>query len=161
MAVGVMAIIGSMRVYGSKAAQFLPSRLEITYKRFQQGTLGAFKAQLPLMLLLGLLGWVLEMARLYYVVKALGLEIGIALIPVVALGNAILSSVPTPGGVGIVEPGLTGLLLIGLNRPGAVSVTIVDRSITYLSIIIFGGAVFLVRHIIGLKSSRENLKIPN
>ena len=63
MAFGVLAIILSMRLYGSKASRFLPSRLEGPYKRFQQGTLGSFKSQLPYMLILGLSGWLVEMAR--------------------------------------------------------------------------------------------------
>ena len=151
MAFGVLAIILSMRLYGSKASRFLPSRLEGPYKRFQQGTLGSFKSQLPYMLILGLVGWLLEMARLYFVVKALGLDIGLPLIPVVALGHAILSAVPTPGGTGAVEPGMTGLLLLSLDRSNAASVAIVDRSITYVSVIVVGGLIFLLRHVMRMR----------
>lgn len=154
MAVGVIAIILSMRIFGSKVARLLPGRLGGAYKTFQQGTLGGFKSQLPSMLVLGLVGWLLEMARVYLVVRALGLEIGLALVAVVALGHAILSTVPTPGGVGAVEPGMTGLLLLSLDRGDAVSVAIVDRSITYVSVIVIGGLIFLVRHGMRLRSSR-------
>lgn len=159
MAFGVIAIILSMRIYGSRVAQFLPSRLEEAYKRFQQGTLGGFKSQLPLMLILGMAGWLLEMARLYFVVQALDLNIGIALIPVVALGHAILSTVPTPGGIGVVEPGMTGLLLLSLDRSSAASVAIADRSITYVSVIIIGGLIFLLRHYMRMRSSRKETSI--
>ena len=159
MAFGVIAIILSMRFYGSRVARFLPERLEGAYKRFQQGTLGGFKSQLPLMLVLGMAGWLLEMARLYLVVQALGLDIGIALIPVVALGHAILSTVPTPGGVGAVEPGMTGLLLLSLDRSDAASVAIVDRSITYISVIIIGGLIFLLRHLMRMRSSRKGTPV--
>jgi uncharacterized protein (TIRG00374 family) len=159
MAFGVLAIILSMRIYGSKVAQFLPDRFAEAYKRFQRGTLGGFKSQLPLMLILGMAGWLLEMARLYFVVQALGLDIGIALIPVVALGHAILSTVPTPGGVGAVEPGMTGLLLLSLDRSNAASVAIVDRSITYISVIIIGGLIFLLRHVMRIRSSRKETPV--
>ncbi|MDP6454051.1 MAG: lysylphosphatidylglycerol synthase transmembrane domain-containing protein [SAR202 cluster bacterium] len=159
MAFGVIAIILSMRLYGSKVAQFLPGRLEGAYTRFQQGTLGGFKSQMPYMLILGLAGWLLEMARLYFVVQALGLDIGLALIPVVALGHAILSTVPTPGGVGAVEPGMTGLLLLSLDRSNAVSVAIMDRSITYVSVIIIGGLIFLLRHAMRIRSSRKETTV--
>ena len=159
MAFGVIAIILSMRIYGSRVARFLPDRLQGAYERFQQGTLGSFKSQLPYMLILGLVGWLLEMARLYFVVQALGLEIGIALIPVVALGHAILSTVPTPGGIGVVEPGMMGLLLLSLDRSSAASVAIVDRSITYISVIIIGGLIFLLRHIMRVRSSGHKTSI--
>ena len=97
----------------------------------------------------------MEMARLYLVVQALDLSISLALVPVAALGHAILSTVPTPGGVGVVEPGLTGLLLISLERSDAASVVVVDRSITYLSVILVGGLVFLLRQISQARQKRK------
>ncbi len=147
MAFVMVVLIVLMRVYGARLARLLPGRLEGAYHRFQQGTLGSFK-QLPALVALGLGAWALEITRLYFVVQALDLSISPALIPVVALGHAILSTVPTPGGMGAVEPGVTGLLLISLERNEAVSVALVDRSITYVSIIIFGGLVFLARQVI-------------
>ena len=102
---------------------------------------------------LGVAGWIFEMGRLYMVLMALGLDASPALIPVVALGHAVLSTVPTPGGVGAVEPGVTGLLLIELSQPEAAAATIVDRSITYLSIIVVGGALFLLRQALRARGS--------
>tara|TARA_Y100000310_G_scaffold113167_1_gene111693 strand:- start:4332 stop:5297 length:966 start_codon:yes stop_codon:yes gene_type:complete len=159
MAFGVIAIILSMRVYGARVARLLPTRFETAFNRFQQGTLGSLREQLPLMLVLGLIGWLLEMGRLYLVVVALDLEIAIALVPVVALGHAILSTVPTPGGLGAVEPGITGLLLLSLNRDDAVSVAIVDRSITYASIVLIGGALFLLRNVMRARAKRTQAAV--
>jgi uncharacterized protein (TIRG00374 family) len=113
------------------------------------------------MLALGLTGWLLEMARLYFVAQALGVDLGVALIPVVALGHAILSTVPTPGGVGVVEPGVTGLLLLGLDRTDAASVAIVDRSITYVSVLLVGGLMFLLRQTARIRSARNEAAVPN
>ena len=45
------------------------------------------------------------------------------------------------------EPGVPGLLLLELGRSAAVSVALVDRSITYLSVIVIGGLVFLMRQL--------------
>jgi uncharacterized protein (TIRG00374 family) len=146
MTFGFAGIIVLMRGLGGRLARFLPGRLEEAYHRFHQGTLGSFK-QLPVLVLLGLVGWILEIGRLFFVIQALDLSVPFPLIPVVALGHAILSTVPTPGGVGAVEPGVTGLLLISLERSDAVSVALVDRSITYASVIVIGGLVFLLRHV--------------
>ena len=63
---------------------------------------------------------------------------------IVALGGAILSTVPTPGGIGAVEPGLISLLVLGLERSDAASVVLIDRTITYVSVLIIGGLVFLL-----------------
>ena len=141
-----LALLLAMRYYGQRLARLLPRRLETAYNRFQQGTLGSFK-RLPLVFLLGLMAWSLEIGRLYLVVSALGLDAPVALITIVALGHALLTTVPTPGGVGVVEPGIIGLLLISLERSDAVSVTLVDRSITYLSVILVGGIIFLIMQV--------------
>ena len=154
MAVVVGAIVVSMKMYGGRMARFLPGRLEDAYHQFHQGTLGSFD-KLPAVVLLGLAGWVLETARLYFVAQAIGIDIGLALVLVVALGHGILSTVPTPGGVGAVEPGVIGLLLIQLSRPDAAAVAIVDRSITYVSVIAVGGLLLLLRHMIRLRRSRR------
>ena len=143
-----------MRIYGARLALLLPQRLEEAYHRFHQGTLGSL-GHLPTVLSLGLIGWLLEMARLYLVVQALDIDVGLALIPVVALGHAILSTVPTPGGVGAVEPGVTGLLLLELSRPDAVAVALTDRSITYLSVVLIGGLLFLARQFIRVRRERR------
>ena len=97
----------------------------------------------------------LEIGRLYFVLQALGIDIGLPLTAVVALGHAILSTVPTPGGVGAVEPGVTGLLLIKLSRPDAVAAAILDRSITYVSVIAVGGLIFLLRQVIQMRRAKR------
>ena len=80
-------------------------------------------------------------------VQALGLDVSLALIAIAALSAAILSTVPIPGGVGFVESGIIGVLLLGLGRPEAISVALVDRSITFVSVIAIGGIVFLVSQV--------------
>ena len=146
LAVGVTGLLLLMRFWGVRLAKFLPHRLEQSYHRFHEGTLGSFK-NLPALTLLGLIGWSLEIARLYFVIQALDLSISFPLLTVVALGHAILSTVPTPGGVGAVEPGVTGLLVISLDRSDAVAVTLLDRSITYVSVIVIGGLAFALRQV--------------
>ena len=93
-----------MRGYGPRLARFLPDRLERAYRRFHDGALGSF-GELRLPFLLSFIGWILEVGRLYFVVQALGFDVSLSLILIAALGHALLSTVPTPGGVGAVEPG--------------------------------------------------------
>ena len=142
MALALIGVLVVMRGYGQRLARFLPDRLERAYRRFHEGALGSF-GELRVPFLLSFIGWILEIGRLYFVVQALDFDIPLALILIAALGHALLSTVPTPGGVGAVEPGVTGLLVLGMARHDAASVALVDRSITYLSIIVIGGLVFL------------------
>ena len=152
----LLMVLFAMRLYGARIARRFPKRLEEAYHRFHQGTLGSFK-QLPILMLLGLVGWFLEIARLYFVIQALHLDTSWFLISIVALGHAILSTVPTPGGVGAVEPGVTGLLLLSFERSEAVSIALLDRSITYVSVIAIGGIIFLIRQISSAKRQRAKL----
>ena len=141
MATALGALLALMKGYGAWFARLLPERLADSFTRFRQGTLGSLK-QLRIVFLLGLAAWLLEAGRLYFVVQALDLSISLPLVLIVSLGHAILSTVPTPGGVGAVEPGTTTLLLLGLGKADAASVALLDRSITYLSVVVFGGMAF-------------------
>ena len=140
------ALALAMKAFGARLARLLPQRLEAAFLSFRSGAFGGFK-QLPTLFALGLLGWLMEIARLGFVVQALGAEVGLPMLAIVALAHALLSTVPTPGGMGAVEPGVTGLLALSLARHEAVSVALVDRSITYLSVLVVGGLVLLVRQL--------------
>ena len=141
-----LIVLLAMKIWGSRFARFLPSRLETEFHRFQSGTLGSMK-QMPTVIALGGGAWLLEVARLYFVAQALGLDVPLALIAIAALSAAILSTVPVPGGVGFVESGIVGVLLLSLGRPEAVSIALVDRSITLISVIAIGGVVFLISQV--------------
>ncbi len=143
MAGALAALLFFMKKFGARLARRLPDRIERGYQAFQDVTMDSL-AQFPAVMALGLIGWLLETARLYLVVQALDLSITLPLALVAALGHAILSAVPTPGGVGAVEPGVTGLLALGMERSDAASVTLADRTITYLSVLVIGGIAMLL-----------------
>ncbi|HCV28291.1 MAG TPA: lysylphosphatidylglycerol synthase transmembrane domain-containing protein [Dehalococcoidia bacterium] len=134
-----------MRTYGERLARHLPDRLEEIYHPLRAGALGSFKVrQLPVQFTLGIIGWGLEIGRVYFVAESLGLDIGFFVIMSAALTIAVLSTIPTPGGFGFVEGGLTGVLIfLGLGDTQALTLTIVDRSISWISIIVIGGTLFL------------------
>ena len=85
---------------------------------------------------------------MYLVVQALGFDISFALIVFLTLANSLLSLVPTPGGVGAVESGVGGLAvrLSSLTASAAAALVLIDRVITYVSVIVLGALLFLVRH---------------
>ena len=159
MAFALVALLLLMKRFGATLARFLPGRLEAAYYRFQEGTLGSFK-EVHVLVALSLLGWALEIGRLYFVIRALGLDVELALVPVAALGHAILSTVPTPGGMGAVEPGVTGLLLLSMERSDAVSTVLVDRSITYVSVLVIGGLIFFLRQLVKARNYSQASKAP-
>ena len=66
-----------------------------------------------------------------------------------ALAGSLLTLAPTPGGLGVVESGTVGLLvrLSAIPVDAAAAVVVVDRSISYLSIILVGAVLFLARQV--------------
>jgi hypothetical protein len=124
----------------------LPGWMAERVQHFREGVIGSF-GRLPLVVLLGLLGWLAEVARFYLVTLALGMPLSLALIVFVTLANSLLTLVPTPGGVGAVESGVAGLLVrvSSLAASGAAALVLVDRAISYVSIILTGSIIFLTR----------------
>jgi uncharacterized protein (TIRG00374 family) len=158
IAVALGALLAIMKGYGARLARLLPGRLEQAYHLFEKGTLGSLR-QLPVLFVLGLAGWLLEASRLYFVVQALDIAINVPLVLIVAMAHAILSTVPTPGGIGAVETGVTELLLLGgLALHDAGSVVLVDRSITLVSVIVIGGIMFLLWQV--TRSRRRRHRTP-
>ena len=126
---------------GNWIISLLPKSLSRAVENFKEGTVGSFD-RLPFLIILGVMGWGIEILRLWLVVNSLGMQAELALIMVVALGSSIFSTVPTPGGVGVVEPGMTALLSIGMNGSEAAAVALCDRGITYLSVLVVGMVAF-------------------
>ena len=139
-------VLGAMRWAREWALTKLPRRLSEHYHRFQEGTLGSFRRVLPATAL-GLLGWLAEVGRFYLVVRGLDLDLGLAPIVFLTLANSLLTLFPTPGGLGAVESGVSGLAmrLSSVSSSAVVALVLVDRAISYVSIIFVGALLFLVR----------------
>ncbi len=155
MVAALVVLMILMGRFGIRLSRFLPQRLQLFYERFHHATMGSFK-NLPLVFALSAAGWFLEAGRLFYVVRALNLDLSLSLVLFVSITSALLSTVPlTPGGLGFVETGIVGLLVLSLDRHDAISVAILDRSISYLSVVIFGGLLFLVYQIVQARARKR------
>jgi uncharacterized protein (TIRG00374 family) len=125
------------------------------YHRFHDATLGSLR-RIPLVLALGVAGWLCEAGRLALVIQAVGVNVALGLVLFVPMANGLLTAVPlTPGGLGVVETGVSGLLRLELAVELAIAVALVDRTISYLSVVLAGGVAFAVRQ---LRLARRNLR---
>jgi uncharacterized protein (TIRG00374 family) len=145
-------LIGSvvvLRFYGQHVTRFLPMRFAELWQRFHEGSTGALtRSALPVIGVTTVFIWLLEGARLYFVIHALGIpgvNLGISASVFVALVAALLTAMPlTPAGVGFVEAGIAGALLIyGVSPQHAAAIALTDRAISILSVIVTGGVVYL------------------
>ena len=155
--VGLVVILAflllSLRNFGRRLLTRLPipARILVLYDRFEEGVFSAIGLrQVPILLLLTGLVWSTEAFRLLFVVEALGfpdVHLGISGAFFVALTGSLLTAVPfTPAGLGIVEAGIVGVLTLVYNVPQteALTIVLVDRAISVLSIIALGGVTYAV-----------------
>jgi glycosyltransferase 2 family protein len=143
----------TMRNFGRRiiTALPLPHRVLEFYDRFEEGVfLSIGLRALPRLVVLTGFIWATEAMRLYLVVQALGLpdvHLGISGAFFVALAASLLTAVPlTPAGIGFVETGVVGILTLiyGVSNTDALAITVVDRAISVLSIIILGSIAYAV-----------------
>lgn len=150
IAVVLVVLVVALRVWGDRVGQHLPPRFADLWTRFHEGSTGALTlSALPVIGLATVTIWLLEGARLYFVIRALALPeagLGISASIFVALVAALLTAMPlTPAGIGFVEAGIAGALLIyGVPENAAAAVALTDRGISILTVIVLGGILYLV-----------------
>lgn len=140
-----------MRHFGEAVfARFASERVLGAYRRFEEGTLGSFQS-LEVVLFFTFAAWVFEALRLFTVAHALaGGSPALANFTIVTavfamVTSSILTLVPTPGGLGAVEGGLTGILIfVGLSPGVALAIVIMDRLVSYWGLIITGAADYFL-----------------
>jgi len=145
-AAAVAGLIG-MRFFGGLARRVIPARFHDVYTRFEEGVLLSFK-RLPYLVGLTLITWFSEVGRVYFVVLALGQPLDLGLVTFIALLEAVLTTLPlTPAGLGFTEGGIVGVLLFAvptMTPEMATSIAIIDRLISYFSLIFLGLILFVV-----------------
>jgi hypothetical protein len=148
VAIGLVLIIVGFRVFGGRIGRLLPERIGELWGRFQEGSTGMLSARsVPFILAMTVVIWLLEGARLYFVIRALALPevgLGISASIFVALAAALLTAIPlTPAGFGFVEAGIIGVLfLYGVTQEPAAAVALVDRGLSIVTVIIIGGVLY-------------------
>ncbi len=142
-----------MRNFGRRVIAFLPlpNRVVVFYDRFEEGVFGSVGLSgMPLLGLLTGIVWMTEALRLYFVVLALGfsdVELGVSGAMFVALIGSLLTAIPlTPGGLGLVEVGMGGVLtgVFKASQGHAVAIVLVDRAISVFSIVLLGSIAYVI-----------------
>ena len=142
-----------MRSFGRRimAKLPLPARVVEFYERFEEGVFASVGLRgLPLLGVLTIVIWMTEALRLYFVIRALGFsdtDLGFSGAMFLALIGSLLTAIPlTPGGLGLVEFGMLGVLqtVFKTIQPHAAAVVLVDRSISVFSIVIIGSIAYVL-----------------
>jgi uncharacterized protein (TIRG00374 family) len=130
----------------------LPLRIHSVFSAFREGAIHSFKGNIGTLLALSIVIWVCEGGRLFLVLAALGMikqgEIGPSAALFLALGSSVLTTLPiSPGGLGFVDAFLIATFRIlkqGSTGGQAAALALLDRIVSYLSIVIIGFVLYLV-----------------
>lgn len=160
----VALVVGlvALRLWRDQIGRLVPARLRPHYVHFQEGTLGSFK-RLHLLAPLTASIWVVESLRFLLVALSVGLLGGsplhiFAAAFFIALGESLLTTVPlTSGGVGFVEAGMFAMILLFVPHTGAAqnlagATIVLDRIISLVSILVFGGILFFFVVVLGKRA---------
>jgi uncharacterized protein (TIRG00374 family) len=142
--IGLIVVMRAGR--GTRVLRLLPEAVFHRYESFRSGAVTSLR-RWPTLIGSTLLVWTCESGRLGLVIAALGLgtQVGPSDFVLVALVAALLTSVPfTPGGVGLVQGGVAATLVLvaGLSNTTALSVALLDGTISYASLLVIGFLVF-------------------
>ncbi len=165
LVLGLMIGLVVLRVYREQIGRLVPARFRAQYVQFQEGTLGSFR-RLHLLAPLTVAVWLVESWRFLLVALAAGLLSGdplhlLTAALFIALGESLLTTVPlTSGGVGFVEAGMFAMILLftpdtAAAHNTAASAVLLDRLISLVSILLFGGILFLFTMVLGKKLSKR------
>ena len=147
--IGVIAVMRAGR--GTRVLRLFPDPIFRRYESFRSGAVTSLR-RWPTLIGLTLAVWACESGRLGLVIAALGLssQVGPSQFVLVALVAALLTTVPfTPGGVGLVQAGVATALVIvaGLSKTLAISIALLDGSISWGSLLSIGFIVFALVHL--------------
>lgn len=153
LAVVVVVGLATMRNVRPLVLRALPDRFHAQYRRFEEGVLDSFR-DLPRVGGLTLVAWLGEVLRLYLVMLSLGLtQVAPSVVVFVALAAALATTLPlTPAGLGFAEGTIVGVLLLaskaglapGVDEHTAASVAVLDRAISYWSLVVLGSLTYVL-----------------
>ncbi len=137
--------------------QLLPVRVMSHYRKLNVGIFKVLRKPIPYAATSVLL-WLGDGLRVYLVAWSLGQRISYQAAIMVALISALVSVIPfTPAGLGFVEGFMvTALTQIGVPPGVAIAIALLDRIVTYFSLIVFGLPLYLWALRSDLKGVREN-----
>jgi len=146
----VVALVG-LRFSQGWFSRHLPHRYRERARTFKAGLLDAFRGRSVALVGLSVMVWGLESSRLYLVVQALPLHLSLspAQVVFIALVASLLTTIPAlPGGLVLVEGGIVAVFLFfGFTTSQGFTVAILDRIISYWSLVVVGLVTFLLtRH---------------
>jgi uncharacterized membrane protein YbhN (UPF0104 family) len=151
MAAGALVVIGLVAVLGlwfsrHYIERFVPERWRVQFGRLHDSLFACLRRPGRYISISAVI-WVMDGARLLLVAKSLGVTLTAATGTFVALMSSMLTTLPiTPAGLGVVETAMIVVLKwVDVTPSLATSTALMDRIITYWSLILIGLILYIRR----------------
>ncbi|HYI26035.1 MAG TPA: lysylphosphatidylglycerol synthase transmembrane domain-containing protein [Thermomicrobiales bacterium] len=146
MVVVVLGVVGAVLLYRFRdhLEERLPDQFSGHFVRLNRGIFDILRRPTPFAFE-SLAIWMCDGLRLYLVAWSLGVRLSLPEALVVSLLSALVTVIPiTPAGVGVVEGFMIWMLpQVGVPPDTAAAIAILDRVITYWSLIVIGLPLYL------------------
>ena len=142
MVVAVATGLAVMYFCRSRIEALIPDRFRSHYINFQAALFQTMRRP-AVPAAFAVVIWMCEGLRVFLVSESLGANVAMSMALFVALLSALLTTLPfTPAGLGVVEVAIvTALTIVDIPSGMAGSVAVLDRVVTYWSVIIIGAIV--------------------
>ena len=143
-----LAIIGLvlLNLFKSHILRLVPDKLSIIFENLHNGIYGSFSNAntFVYVAVFTMIIWFLEAGRFFLVTRALGVDLNLPVIIFVVLAASLITAIPlTPAGLGAVEVSIVGILAVmGIDTAIGTSIALLDRIISYWSILAVGAIVY-------------------
>ena len=144
VAIGVIGVV-VLWFMRERVEAWLPERFTLHFQKLSTGIFHSLRNPVPMVGLTAVV-WLLDGVRIFLMARSLGFDLEAAEALLVSLSSALVTVIPfTPGGLGIVDGFMIFILRqVGLEQNAATAVTVVDRLISYWSLILVGLPLYLL-----------------
>ncbi|ETA67438.1 hypothetical protein MettiDRAFT_0862 [Methanolobus tindarius DSM 2278] len=134
-------------IFKDRFYDILPEKFHFHFRNLHNGVYLSLSDKKTILrtITMTILIWALEASRFMLVTKSLGINLGFEIIIFVVLAASLLTAIPlTPAGLGAVEVSIVFLLgIFGTDVATGTSIALLDRLISYWSILITGALVYI------------------
>ncbi len=135
-----------LKVFKNRIMQIIPNKFVMVFENMYSSVYDSFSNVNTFVNVstLTIVSWFLESGRFFLVTRALGVDLNLAVIIFVVLAASLITAIPlTPAGLGAVEVSIVGILAImGIDTATGTSIALLDRVISYWSILAVGAVVY-------------------
>lgn len=137
-----------LKVFKDHIIQIVPNKFVMIFENLYRSVYDSFSNTNTFVnvSVLTVVSWFLESGRFLLVTRALGVDLDLPVIIFVVLAASLLTAIPlTPAGLGAVEVSIVGILAImGIDTAIGTSIALLDRLISYWSILAVGAVVYVI-----------------